>query len=276
MTRVLVLVHLHRGEAVEVAKTVAEALRGDGDEVVMPREDAEVAGLGIFAVDDITAEPVDLVVAIGGDGTMLRAARLLGDAAPILGVNAGNLGYLTEVEPDDAVGAVRRFHRGDHRIEQRMRLEGEAEGARFLALNEVVIEKTGPGHTIRVSVSFDGSHFTTYEADGLIVATPTGSTAYNLSARGPIVDPEVRATILTPVSPHMLFDRSMVIGPEVSVQLSLEGYRPAVVSADGQRVAELDPGQSVTCRGSSAASFVRFGPRNFHGILKTKFQLPER
>ena len=118
------------------------------------------------------------------------------------------------------------------------------------ALNEAVLEKTPMGHTVRIGVHLDGDFFTTYAADGLIVATPTGSTAYSFSARGPILDPDLRALVLTPVSPHMLFDRSMVLSPDLAVRLEVLGHRPATLSIDGHNVGMLHEGDAVTCTAS--------------------------
>jgi len=156
--------------------------------------------------------------------------------------------------------------------------EGKA-GApeRFRALNEAVIEKRESGHTVRLLVSIAGVRFISYATDGLIVATPTGSTAYSLSARGPIVSPQIRAIVLTPVSPHMLFDRPLVLDPEEPVTVEMLGHRPADLSIDGRRVAGLAEGDTVTCRADpEVARFVRFGRHRFHQILKTKFGLSDR
>ena len=145
------------------------------------------------------------------------------------------------------------------------------------ALNEAVVEKREPGHTVRLLVRIDGVPFTTYAADGLIVSTPTGSTAYSLSARGPIVSPRHRALLLTPVAPHMLFDRSLVLDPAEPIEISVIGHREASVSVDGQPVATLVEGDVVTCSASeSTARFVRFGERHYHQILKAKFGLTDR
>ena len=150
-------------------------------------------------------------------------------------------------------------------------------GPRTLALNEMVIEKTPTGHTVRLSVAIDDEFFTTYAADGLIVATPTGSTAYSFSARGPIVDPAHRAMVMTPVSPHMLFDRSMVLAPEATIRLEVSGFRDATVSADGRRLGVLTEGQGVVCTAAKEpARLIRFGGSNFHRILKQKFGLNDR
>jgi NAD+ kinase len=209
---------------------------------------------------------------------MLRTVDLVAPAGvPVLGVNVGQLGYLTEVEPSELFIALERVFRGEHRIEERMMLDVRVgDGVQKSALNEAVIEKT-PAGPVRLILSLDGEFFTTYAADGVIVATPTGSTAYSFSARGPIVDPGHRAMVITPVSPHMLFDRSMVLAPSATVRLEVQGHRPALVSTDGQRLAELTNGQAVECTAASIpAKLVRFGGNNFHRILKAKFGLSDR
>jgi NAD+ kinase len=172
---------------------------------------------------------------------MLRTVSLVAEHdVPILGVNFGQLGYLTEVEPADLSASLERFFAGEHRIEQRMlieiRLAGEsADDRHWVALNEAVLERTAAGHTVRLGVDLDGRFFTTYAADALIVATPTGSTAYSLSARGPIVAPDHRAILHTPVSPHMLFDRTLILNCEEVVRLEVQAaaladVRDALVS----------------------------------------------
>ena len=135
---------------------------------------------------------------------------------PVLGVNLGRLGYLAQVEPDDLPAALERFVAGDHSVEDRMMLavgirRGPVSGGEFLALNDAVVEKPRPGNTVHLAVSIADRPWATYVGDGLIVATPTGSTAYSFSARGPILSPRLRALVVTPVSPHMAFDRSLVV-----------------------------------------------------------------
>ena len=145
------------------------------------------------------------------------------------------------------------------------------------ALNEATVEKTVPGHTVRVAASIDGTPFVTYAADGLLMSTPTGSTAYNLSARGPLLSPRLRALILTPVSPHMLFDRPLVLDPRQRIHLEVLGPRPAVLVVDGLTVCTLEPGATVDFReGDRPARLVTFGLRDFHAILRAKFHLADR
>jgi NAD+ kinase len=222
---------------------------------------------------------------------MLRTvAMAAGRGIPILGVNLGQLGYLTEVEPAALEDALERFAAGDYRIEDRMTLEvtvtraatstfAHPTGAAssYLVLNEAVVEKTGSGHTVRLSASIAGRPFVTYLADGLLVCTPTGSTAYNLSARGPILSPRLRAIVVTPISAHMLFDRTIVLEPAQWFRLEVAGPRPGILVVDGVSVAELVPGDAVECReGPVNARLVTLGHRDFHSILRSRFHLADR
>jgi NAD+ kinase len=212
---------------------------------------------------------------------MLRAVDLLAaHEIPVLGVNVGHLGYLTQVEPDQLVPSLERLLDGRYEIEERMMLSVRVEGAEMpprTALNELVVEKIAAGHTVRLAVEINDRFFATYAADGMIVATPTGSTAYSLSARGPIVSPTHRALLLTPVAPHMLFDRTLVLDATESVRLEVLGPADASLSVDGRSMGSLCTGQSVVCTsGPHSARLVTFGGRDFHQILKVKFGLADR
>lgn len=287
MTEVALVVHHQRQEAAALAKTALEWLGDHGHGVRLPAEDAQVIGrpdLGV--VDSELTKGLDLGVSLGGDGTVLRSIDLLSPAGvPVLGVNVGQLGYLTEVEPADLEKALGAIERNEHRVEERMLVAvevdapsgGIASDVMHHALNEAVLEKTPTGHTVRMAVSFDGEFFTRYAADGLIVATPTGSTAYMFSVRGPIVAPTHRALLLTPVSAHMLFDRSLVLEPTTHIRIEVCGHRPATLSVDGRNLGTLQEGDAIMCTASDRIGrFVRFGRRDFHHILKTKFGLNDR
>jgi NAD+ kinase len=230
---------------------------------------------------------LDLAVSLGGDGTMLRTVDLVSAAGvPVLGVNLGHLGYLAAVEPGSLRDALSRFLAGDYQVEARMTLDvsvtdedGDG-GHTFLhrsALNDLVLQRPAGSHTVRTDVSVNGEPFLTFAADSLIVATPTGSTAYNLSARGPIVSPRARVLILTPVAPHMLFDRSLVLDAEDVIAITPIAGQTADLVVDGWMTATVHPGQTLHCRrGDRDALLVTFGQRDFHRILKRKFNLADR
>jgi NAD+ kinase len=276
------VLHTARDQAAAITVDLARWLIDRGHDVRMPAADAARVGLDDHAVDDSHfADGLDVAISLGGDGTMLRTVDLVAEASiPVIGINVGQLGYLTEVDPDHARMALKRFLSGAYEIEERMLLSvhvGGTEASEHVALNEAVIEKTPLGHTVRLAVSVDGEYFTTYAADGLIVATPTGSTAYSFSARGPIVAPMHRCLVLTPVSPHMLFDRTLVLDPHSTLHLQVVGHRPATVSADGRNLATLEPGDALTCTASPrTARLVTFGDHDFLAILKSKFGLADR
>ncbi len=281
MARRLGLVtHLHRPEVRDLAR---QAIEWCGDDVVacLPSADAELIGRPDLAVTEAAfGEGLDICLSLGGDGTMLRSSQLVSVYdVPILGVNAGRLGYLTEVDPDHMIQALERWDRGELFIEERMMIEVSAERAdgqvfSGLALNEAVLSTSETGRSLEVLTSIGGEPFSDYLADGVIIATPTGSTAYSLSAGGPIVEPDFHAILLTPVAAHMVFNRSMVLAPTTEVKLTVQGYRGAVLALDGGIVLEVAPGESVSCRGSQrTAKFLVHGDRDFHTVLKEKFRL---
>lgn len=287
----------HRWDTMKAMSGIGE-LKTVGLVVNPEREDAAQAALavrtwsakkGIAVVEPMASEEsafatVDLVISLGGDGTVLRAVQMVGDAAvPVLGVNCGTLGYLTTIEPDEVLDVLDDVARGSMprggSIEERMLLSVQVTGSdgashTLRGLNEMVVEKVESGHTVRLEVAIDGDHFATYSADGLIVATPTGSTAYSLSARGPVVSPSHRALVVTPVSPHMLFDRALVLDPRQKVRVTVRGHRGVSLAVDGLRFVELSPGDVVEVTADAhVARFLQVGQRGFHEILRDKFGL---
>lgn len=282
--QVLVVAHHDRPAVRDLVASMREWLEPRGHRMWMPVEDAAAHGLTALGADRPAAE-ADLLVCLGGDGTILRAVHLLdGASVPILAVHVGTLGYLAEVEPSGTVEAMGAWlespassgFRLDERMMLRVSVSRRDGGApiQWRALNEAVLERQQSGHTIWVDVAIDGAQFARYSADGLIVATPTGSTAYNMSARGPVLSPRQRAIVLTPVSPHMLFDRSLVLDEAEGLSLALVGTRAADLVIDGRRVATLEPGDAVACdRAPSRACFLRRGTPEFHQIVRMKFGL---
>ena len=265
--------HRDRPRALELAAEVSTTLSQHGIEVRTPDADR----VSTFA------DGLDVVISLGGDGTMLRAVDLAYEAGvPVLGVNVGQMGYLTEVEPRDLPAALDRLIAGDYDVTERMVLEitveskGPASG-KWYALNEAVLEKVHTGRLVLLDVEINGTFFTRYAADGVIVATPTGSTAYSFSARGPIVSPRHRCLLLTPVSPHMLFDRALVLDADEAVRFVVCDDRSVVLTADGLELGNLAGGDAVSCTGGAhPARIVTFGLRDFHQILKVKFGLADR
>ncbi|MFO7777173.1 MAG: NAD(+)/NADH kinase [Nitriliruptoraceae bacterium] len=275
-----------REVAVEAARTLAEldievvaTVGGDVADDELPGELAHLAPMADPA--DFAAE-IELAISLGGDGTFLRAAHLCRDAGvPVLGVNLGRLGFLAEVERHDLGPVLRAVAAGDYRIEERATLTMEVHDADggFLssdwALNEVAVEKTVRQRLLLVDVYFDGTFFARVPADALILATATGSTAYALSAGGPIVSPQVAATLVVPVAPHSLFDRTVVAGPEEVVRVELlEGQASGLASCDGRSPVALGPGATVTViGGAEPVRLARVGLIDFPTLVRRKFGL---
>jgi NAD+ kinase len=248
----------------------------------------QARGYEVLEIDDVWSERDDdggfvCAVSLGGDGTMLRTIHFAMDRRiPVIGVNLGSFGYLTQVEPDQMETAFSQFVDGDVAIETRMVLDVRIERAgahseRHLAVNEATVERNSAGRTLRVNVSISKRPFLSYLADGVLVATPTGSTAYNLSLRGPIVSPQLSALIVTPVSPHMLFDRALVLDTTESVRLEVGEGPPAVVVVDGVVKGPITPDDAVVVEtAEETAMIVRFAAPDFHAILREKFGLADR
>src|SRR5690242_10506985 len=276
--------HRDRAVAHELAGVAARFFREHGTEVRVPDLEAKASGLGELGVaSEGFVDGVDLVISLGGDGTMLHAVDLVYPApVPILGVNVGQLGYLTEIEPEELEHSVDRLVRGDYEVWERMVLAVHVDsrgpaGGSWYALNEAALEKRRSGHLVRLDVSINGSPFTTYAADGVIVATPTGTTAYSFSVRGPIASPALRCLVLTPVSPHMLFDRSLVLADSEELGFVVCDDVGVGLTLDGRELGKLGAGDRVTC--VAAAEPLRLASlraRDFHQVLKAKFALPDR
>ncbi len=283
MSSVLFLIHPDRPAAKELAAVARAWWESHGYGVVDLRDVPDGFEPADLEVPAHTEEP-QFAVSFGGDGTMLRTVQVaLPRRIPVIGVNLGRMGYLAEVEPAGMQHAFERLLAGDYRVDDRVALEvtvRRADGTvvpRGLAINEAIVERNAPGHTIRVAVDIAGVRFLTYVADGLLVCTPTGSTAYNLSARGPVVSPTMRAVVLTAVAPHIVFDRSLVLGLDEPVTVTLLEERPASLVLDGSRCETLAEGDAVMCSASGTdARFVTFGDRDFHAVLRSRFSLADR
>lgn len=224
----------------------------------------------------------DLVIVLGGDGTMLRAARdYMSVSVPLLGVNLGSLGYLTEVEKDNVIPALTKVLDGDYEIEERMMLEGtflkkEEASGHVRALNDISVVKSNPYSAIGLNIYVNGKFLKDYNADGVIVSTPTGSTGYNLSAGGPIVEPGADLMLLTPVSPHTLMARSIILSAKDEIKIELKGPKDGIVqracaSADSATHFELESGDSFVLRKSEKRTkIVKISSLSFLEVLHRK------
>lgn len=289
MSDVLIIAHAERAEALAASVRLVDWLESTGHRVAMGRVEAKAIGRGDLAADEPIDTVPDLAVSVGGDGTMLRSFDLVAAAGvPVLGANVGHLGYLTEFEPAQLTEMVAAALEGSLGVSERMMVSATVrrgpgddpdspEADPWTGLNEVVLEKRDPGHTVRLEVWLDGDVFATYAADGLIVSTPTGSTAYSLSAGGAVVAPTHSSLQVTPVAPHMLFDRSLLLPPDTQIGIRVISERPALAAVDGRSATMLETGDElVVTRAPYEARFVTAGGDSFHRVLKHKFGLKDR
>jgi len=282
---VLLVTHTGRAEAVTAAREMSCELRSAGIKVaVLPDEADALVGDGVVVADpDEPADGCELVVVLGGDGTILRGAELIrGTQAPLLGVNLGHVGFLAESERDDLAATAQRVVDRDYDVEERMTLDivirrGSEVLHRCWALNEATVEKAARERMLEVVVEVDDRPLSRFGADGVVMATPTGSTAYSFSAGGPVVWPEVDALLLVPISAHALFARPLVVGPSsrlaVEVLSNTEGT--GVLWCDGRRRYELMPGARIEAvRSELPVRLARLSKAVFTDRLVAKFRLP--
>jgi NAD+ kinase len=255
---------------------------------VMARQAEEVgcaAWIGSTWDEEAVSQEVsdlDLLVTLGGDGSILRAARMGCDhCVPVLGVNMGRLGFLAELEPDQWSVVLPRLLADDYWIEQRMMLHvqyyrGEECLGQSEALNDVVVSRGSLARIVRLETHIDGSHLCTYAADGLIVSTPTGSTAYALAVGGPILPPELKNILLLPIAPHLSMDRAIVLSQGAIVKVLVRTDHQAILTVDGQFHYELEDGDWVVVQASrSVGRFVRFQDRTyFYATLMDRLRWP--
>ncbi|MFD4635712.1 NAD(+)/NADH kinase [Lentzea sp. NPDC058436] len=230
----------------------------------------------------VTAEELgrraDLVVSLGGDGTMLRAMRLAdGEKAPVLGVNLGRLGFLAEVDVPDLPAALSAIDAHDFTVEPRLAVDAEFHDQKVTAFNDIAVVRIPGEGGARVAVRVAGQPFVSYAADAVIVATPTGSTAYSFSAGGPITSPSVEALLVTPAAPHSAYSRGVVLSVNDHVELDLlPSSGRLAVEVDGQVAGYVEPGQRVSLRGRAAAArVVRLGMTTFYQRARRKLRLTD-
>ena len=289
---ILVVAHAGRDDTVAAARRVIDLLRGAGARPVLSIDDrTELSAVdGDFAdvdvlIDDVAVDDLELAIVLGGDGTILRAAELVRStrSAPVLGINMGHVGFLAEIERDAMDDAVQRVIDRDYVVEERMALAVRVKNAagdvvyETWALNEATVEKASRERMIEVVVEIDGRPLSSYGCDGMVISTPTGSTAYNFSAGGPVIWPSVEAITVIPLSAHALFARPLVVSPDASVAIEMleRTSGTGILWCDGRRSHDLPPGARVVVRRSSRpVRLARLHPAAFTDRLVRKFQLP--
>jgi NAD+ kinase len=271
--------------AIEYAKKVAGDLRGRGLTVCFDEATSEALGdEGSCATLAELGANVDLLITFGGDGTLLSVARHAPDHVPILGVNMGTLGFLTEIRVEEFPAMLERVLTGNYIVEPRVRFNARVDGPgrdhnEYRVLNDVAINKSALSRIIEMRVSVAGQFVSTFRADGLIVSTPTGSTAYNLSAGGPIVYPTMGAVVITPICPHMLSNRPIVLPDELDIEISLvpgSDHHEIYVTLDGQEGTPLTGNDRVCVRKSDQRVLLVQSPdKNYFDVLRMKLKWGE-
>jgi NAD+ kinase len=271
-------------QVAERVATLEEWLRDRGVEVLLDREAAHWLARNGAELEDLAAR-VDLLIVLGGDGTLLAAARAIGErGVPLLGVNLGTLGFLAETSSDELYDALEQAFAGRLVVAARMRLDVEVERGgqvveRYLALNDAVIGKSALSRMIDLETRADGSYVTTYHSDGLIVATPTGSSAYSLSAGGPLLLPESEAIVLTPICPHSLTQRPLVLPDRHRIEILVLDTRGGDIhlTVDGQVGVRLDQGDRViVARSAHPARLLASPHRSPFAVMREKLRWGER
>ena len=278
--RVLVVPNTANASAIESSISLVTALAATGYEPVLARDDAEAAGLLDIGVSPSDLGEPALVVALGGDGTIIKAVHLLGEVeVPILGVNLGRLGFLTGSLGGDVRAAVEAALAGETRIERRatirieISMDGRAVGT-YRALNELFVGRGATGRVVTVELAVNGSRIARFTGDGAVVATPTGSTAYALSAGGPIVSPSVNGLLVVPVAPHTIASRPLVVNSTDVVELTLPdpGRSDACLMVDGDSVPCRNAIERVVVTvGEHDVLLVKLGGRDFYDVVSDEF-----
>jgi NAD+ kinase len=272
-------------EVSRLAREAVSLLTARGVSVGLNQESAELLGYPTLGLSEgELVRRTSVVVVFGGDGTILRAARLAAPhGIPILGVNLGGFGFLAEVSGPEVDRALHRLLEGEFHLDERMMLRAwvEHEGRpiqEFLALNDIVVTKSGYARLLKLRTFVDAEHLATQLADGLIVATPTGSTAYSLSAGGPIIHPAVEGIVLTPIAAHSLNARAVVVSASDTINIQVEPVgTPPILTVDGQEGYPLQPGDEVRVeRSPHRARLVRLGHGGFYSRLRAKLSWGER
>lgn len=284
-SRVLVVTHPLREDVAELAEKLAAALRESGVAVrLLSGEIRSLLRPDALQVGDATAadNTADLVLALGGDGTVLRSARIAAEGdVPLLGVNFGKVGFLAEAETGELETVVSRLLAGDYFVEERTALAVEAIGTdgelhRAWAFNDIAVEKAEPARMLELFIEIDGTRISRYGSDGVVIASPTGSTAHAMSAGGPVVWPDVDALVVVPMNAHALFAKPMIVNSAAVIRVGVEsvGTEGALI-ADGKELTRLTAGSTVTIRRSERpVRLVRMSGRPFASRLVSKLSLP--
>lgn len=281
MKTIAIVLNPVKGDAVELVRALVPHLQDRGAAVIMEYAAAEATGFPRLSRDEKQLTSADFALVLGGDGTLLRASRLMAPAGvPMLGIRFGRFGFMTDVEPGDARAAVDAVLEGEYALENRIMLRVEVrragrEIASATALNDVVIGKGPLARMLRLESYVSDKYIATYQADGLIIATPTGSTAYSLSAGGPVVTPDLNVTIITPICPHTLNVRPLLVPCRETVKVLIGGHTEEMImlTVDGQIGIALDENDEVLVgEAEYGARLIRVGEITFFDKLQSRLR----
>lgn len=280
MKTIAIYPNINKDESAQVMERIRSyfADKQDRVRIVMSRSIAEMFNCPEYGIDDLDNEPIDLGLSIGGDGTLLGICRkLYTRKIPACGINIGRVGFLTDIELTELESRLDNLLNGEYQVVERTVISGSvlSQGNRRMlghAINDVVIGKGGLSRMLSLSMRIDDTMINDYKADGVIVSTATGSTAYSLSAGGPIVNPSVPALLITPICPHTLDARPMIIPDDEEVQIYIAAVHQDIqMTFDGQESFQLLPGDVVYIRkGKNPARIIKFGDKNYYDTLKSK------
>ena len=277
MLQLAVFPNVSKRRSVEIVDRIFNFYKNKNVRLVMPATEARQFRKEEYGLPCVERVHIDMALSIGGDGTLLGVCRRFREQGiPVCGINLGTLGFLADIEPNELESRLAKILVGDYIVEHRLLLSGYIRnelGEKFLgnAINDVVISKGGGARMLKLSTYVNGTYLMNYKADGVIISSPTGSTAYSLSAGGPILNPTIRALILTPICPHTFQMRPLIVSEDDEICIKIEANRDLMVTLDGQEIFQIQPGDDVVVRKSIAvAKIVKFADKNYYDVLKAK------
>ena len=277
MMQIAVFPNLSKRRSGEIIERIFDFYQNKDVRIVMPATEARQFRKEEYGLPCVERVHIDMALSIGGDGTLLGVCRRFKEAeVPVCGVNLGTLGFLADIEPNELESRLGKIILGDYIVENRLLLSGYVRnelGEKFLgnAINDVVISKGGTARMLKLGLYINDTHLMNYKADGLIVSSPTGSTAYSLSAGGPILNPTIRALLLTPICAHTFQMRPLVVSEDDEVRIKISANRDLLVTLDGQESFKIQPNDEIIVRkSSSTAHIVKFTDKDYYTVLRSK------
>jgi len=277
MMQIAVFPNMSKRRAGEIVDRIFNFYHNKDVRLVMPATEARQFRKDEYGLPCVERVHVDMALSIGGDGTLLGVCRRFsGQSVPVCGINLGTLGFLADIEPRELESRLAKILAGEYRVERRLLLSGyvcNELGEKFLgnAINDVVITKGGVARMLHLSLYVNQTHLMDYKADGLIVSSPTGSTAYSLSAGGPILNPTVRALLLTPICAHTFQMRPLIVNEDDKVFIKISAAQDVMLTLDGQVSHKIQPNDDIIVRkAEESALIVKFDDKNYYDVLKAK------